>query len=341
MLIVLKCSFIIIGTIIGAGFASGQEIASFFNRFGSAGLFGNMIASFLFASATMFTLFTMKNKKISSYQELIQNNLITKYIVEFFLFACFCVMIAGVGAFFEEQFNIPFWYGAIIAASVCSLTFMYKLKGIETINSLLVPLMILGILMIGLGNYNPNSIEKIVPNLNNNFTNNWFVSCTLYASYNLLVLIPVITTFNKYKFSGKQIIGIATITFVILGLAGVLIFRVVDIFYPYIMNYQMPTLRIASMLGAGVNRFYSFVIIMAIFTSAVSSGYAFLNMRKKAYTMRAVGICVASVLFAKVGFANLVNIFFPIFGYLGIIQLVLLVITSLKNDNKGEIYVKE
>lgn len=36
---VLVCVCIIIGTIIGAGFASGQEIISFFNRFGGAGFY--------------------------------------------------------------------------------------------------------------------------------------------------------------------------------------------------------------------------------------------------------------------------------------------------------------
>jgi uncharacterized membrane protein YkvI len=65
-------------------------------------------------------------------------------------------------------------------------------------------------------------------------------------------------------------------------------------------------------------------------------------MRERNYKIRAIVMCIASVLLAKVGFANLVNIFFPIFGYLGILQIVLIVITAIKGNNKrGDNNVKE
>ena len=37
---IFKCLFIVIGTLIGAGFASGQEILTFFNRYGVNGYYG-------------------------------------------------------------------------------------------------------------------------------------------------------------------------------------------------------------------------------------------------------------------------------------------------------------
>mgnify|MGYP007102037769 CR=1 FL=1 len=45
---IIKCLMIIIGTLIGAGFASGKEIATFFNRFSDQGLAGVILASSLF-----------------------------------------------------------------------------------------------------------------------------------------------------------------------------------------------------------------------------------------------------------------------------------------------------
>ena len=36
----LKVVFVIIGTLIGAGFASGKEVYIFFNKYGSLGLLG-------------------------------------------------------------------------------------------------------------------------------------------------------------------------------------------------------------------------------------------------------------------------------------------------------------
>ena len=44
---VFKISFVIIGTMIGAGFASGQEINLFFNRYGNIGILGMILSCFL------------------------------------------------------------------------------------------------------------------------------------------------------------------------------------------------------------------------------------------------------------------------------------------------------
>ena len=45
---IFKCAMIIVGTLIGAGFASGQEIATFFNRFLDYGMWGLILACVLF-----------------------------------------------------------------------------------------------------------------------------------------------------------------------------------------------------------------------------------------------------------------------------------------------------
>ena len=44
---ICKITFVIVGTIIGAGFASGQEIYTFFNKYGFEGLIGICISIFL------------------------------------------------------------------------------------------------------------------------------------------------------------------------------------------------------------------------------------------------------------------------------------------------------
>ena len=45
---IFKCAMIVIGTLIGAGFASGKEIASFFNVFLDEGLYGLLISCAIF-----------------------------------------------------------------------------------------------------------------------------------------------------------------------------------------------------------------------------------------------------------------------------------------------------
>jgi uncharacterized membrane protein YkvI len=51
----LKVAFAYIGTVVGAGFASGQEILQFFSYFGYWGLVGLLLA------AGLFVYFDLKN----------------------------------------------------------------------------------------------------------------------------------------------------------------------------------------------------------------------------------------------------------------------------------------
>lgn len=150
---IFVCLAIIIGTIIGAGFASGREILNFFNSYETNGLFGIIISSALFGVITSIILFAIKKKKIEEYSELVSGNRAMQLTLKIFSVICFCIMISGVGTFVNEQLGFSFWYGSAIAASISYIMFLKNFKGIEVFNCVLVPLIILGILVIGFANY--------------------------------------------------------------------------------------------------------------------------------------------------------------------------------------------
>lgn len=67
-----------------------------------------------------------------------------------------------------------------------------------------------------------------------------------------------------------------------------------------------------------------FIILGSIFTTAISLGTSFLQnttKTKKSYTQVALIMCITAVLISKVGFSNLVSSLYPIFGYLGLLQI--------------------
>ena len=69
----------------------------------------------------------------------------------------------------------------------------------------------------------------------------------------------------------------------------------------------------------------AFLILVAIFTTAISAGYSFLvncTKSKKQYTYWAIIMCITSILVSKLSFSGLINLLYPIFGYLGIIQII-------------------
>ena len=96
-----------------------------------------------------------------------------------------------------------------------------------------------------------------------------------------------------------------------------------------IRNVELPIVYIANTLGVLGKYIYGIVILIAIFTTAVSTGYGFLmnviKSRKK-YLKLAGIICLAAIFIGQLGFSSLINILYPMFGYLGIIQIFFLLI---------------
>lgn len=73
---------------------------------------------------------------------------------------------------------------------------------------------------------------------------------------------------------------------------------------------------------------YGFIILTSIYTSAISAGYGVLeqiNQNTKRYKITAMLMCIIAPLISQIGFSNLVNLLYPIFGILGLIQITLLI----------------
>ena len=96
-----------------------------------------------------------------------------------------------------------------------------------------------------------------------------------------------------------------------------------------IENLEMPVVYVVSNMLRILEYIYGIVILGSIFTTAISLGISFLQntvKNKKSYTQIALIMCITSVIISKIGFSNLVNMLYPIFGYLGILQIYKIVI---------------
>lgn len=152
---ILKVVFVIIGTLIGAGFASGQEIYIFFFSYGIKGLLGIVVASSLIGIIIYRTFKIVKKNNIKNYKEflnyLIKNNSIkniVNIIINIFILASFYIMIAGFGAYLEQELNLNSIIGSGILAIACLIIFKINIKGFVKANEILIPLLILIVLFI-------------------------------------------------------------------------------------------------------------------------------------------------------------------------------------------------
>ena len=337
---VLKVVFVIIGTLIGAGFASGQEVYLFFFSYGMKGLIGILISSIIIGVVIYSTFNILNKSKINTYKDflniLIPKNtkfkIIANFIINIFILITFFIMIAGFGAYFEQEIGINRLVGSLILAIITFIVFMTSIKGVVKVNELIVPILIGFIFIIGIISIKDTHIlnlENYV--IRTNYTN-FALSAVLYSSYNSILLIPVLITLNNYVKNKKQIFYISFISAIVTILLSVIIFLLLVRVDVDISKLEMPVVYVVSNMFKILRYIYGVIILGSIFTTAISLGVSFLQntaKNKKGYTQISIIMCITSVIISKFGFSNLVSLLYPIFGYLGLIQILRLCVIKI------------
>lgn len=172
---IIKAVCVIIGTVIGAGFASGKEIYVFFNQYGEMGLLGILVASILTGIIIYRVLTQIRNietKNYNHYLEKIQMKPrikeILNCIINIFLLASFYIMIAGFCAYFKQEFGFPTMIVGTIVSLLCYITFMNHIDGVIKMNTILIPFLIFMLLFIGIKS---NVLRRSRTNTRNNARN--------------------------------------------------------------------------------------------------------------------------------------------------------------------------
>lgn len=332
----IKNISIIIGTMIGAGFASGKEVYIFFAQYKLAGLVGTIISALMTAIIVYMTIKIAKHYQIKSNNQFVeqisQNKAVAstvKKIINTFLLASFWIMCAGLCSFFKQEFNIPIIITAIISGTLIYLILMKNIEGIVKLNSVIVPIMIIAIIVIGIKNSSCVDIVSqnktaIIP----------IIKAILYTSYNSIILIPIIVSISGNIKNEKSTKTISIISSTIILILLLLIYQMLISSKTDISKTEMPIL---TTLSSKVDiTMYGISIITAIITSVISAGYGALeNIKsKKAYKASVLAICMLEIPIAYIGFGNLVTVLYPVFGAIGILQIILIVKSYCKNCKK-------
>lgn len=342
---IFKVVFVIIGTMIGAGFASGKEIYNFFIIYGTNGIIGTVLASSIVGYLLFKVFKILEQKQITDYDSFlveitkrytvfqkhsyILNSI--KNIIKLFLLISFYIMIAAFSAYFAQEFNVPVTISGAIFAIICYLIFMGSIERITKVNTVLVPVLMLIIVILGLLHIeNFTNIESMQVSSS---VGRSLKDAILYGSYNSIMLIPIIIPLKKYLKNKGDKNWIAILSTIILSILAMCIFAIILNIDIDVNKIELPTVYVASQMGKVFKYGYGAVIVAAIFTSAISAGYGILENsinNKKKYKRLAFGICASSVIVSKIGFSWLVNTMYPIFGILGLVQIMLILRYKIK-----------
>ena len=328
MISCIKAVFVIIGTIIGAGFASGQEIYIFFNAYGENGLVGICISSLILGIVIYKALKKANFYNIESYSNLLEKSKVPQKIIcvinsiiNLFLLTSFYIMVSGFTAFFKQEFNIPNLFTALVILIICYITFMKNIDGIANVSSVIIPILILIIVMIG---YKSNVLYTLynIDLENIEIGGNWIIKSIEYAGYNSILLMPILIGIKKYAVNNEKKISIITST-LFFSLSIIIYFIIFK--WGDVSSIEIPLMYIANKYGIFFKYTYGIVVVLAIFTTMISAGYGFLQnccKDQKTYKILTIIMCAMAIFIANLSFSGLVNLIFPVFGILGVIQLI-------------------
>lgn len=331
-----------VGAVIGAGFASGQEIMSFFINYGQAGLTGLIICGVLFFAYGYVVLLKIYKCGIDSFSGYFadiagkKTSALIQAVSYGFMFASFCVMVSGSGAVAEQLFG---WNtaGILFMAVLCFVVFLKGVDGMVVVNAVMTPLITIGILVVGLyalifetrGVFADFNIKYI--------TDNFFASALVYVSYNTVTLIGVLLPLKDRITSGRVAFFSSLLSGAVLALMGVILWSIMWIFKSEIVDVDVPMLYVAEQVGTVMKYTYAAVLYMAMITTAVSSGFALVSFVNRyvpvGNALPAAILCASSIPLAYVGFSDLVNKLYRFFGFLGMFVLVMVLLDGIRSKS--------
>lgn len=339
----------IVAYLIGSGFASGQEAMQFFTAFGPIGCLGAVIITlFLYIWFSSVIMEDGRRLQLDS-----ANKIFTyycgKYLGQFFeiftpifLFLVFSVMIAGAGATLTEYYGLNPQIGRILMAVLSLGTVILGLDGLVGIVSKIGPAIIIFAVIVGIGNIimNPSGLaradEAIAAVQVTKAASNWVISGIIFPAMGCIMLAPFLAQLGKEAQSEKEakaggfLGGFAFATAVMIMAYG-LMASIGDLY-----NKDVPSLFIADKMFPAIGVIFSFILFAGIYTTAVpmlwlSCNRLVPNEKDKRFKILALILTIIAFIGGQFSFSALVNALYPISGYFGIILMLCILKTQLKN----------
>lgn len=320
--------------IIGAGFASGQEIVSFFVRYGRYSIIGVLIACIIFALFSCAVLCTCVERKTYNYADFLDRIFSGKYmkhIIELmtliFAAASVCVMTACAGEMGFILLGVHKILGALAFTVICGIIFFLDSKKIMGVNSVLGAVIIFGIILscLYILRYREHQAFSDKASM--------VMSGAAYAGYNLITTGAILSEMSRFLKDRREAVISSMVSGFVLLIMITLIWGVLGIYYGKINLGEIPMLTMAMRQNKVLGGFYSVMLLFAVLTTGVSNGFGIIDMKgdkfgrnKTAAAVLIMGFCLSGA-----GFSNLINTVYRLCGYVGMVIVFWTIYKSLKN----------
>lgn len=344
-----QVAFMFVGAIMGAGFASGRELWQFMGLFGLKGVFGTVFVALCFVVLGSMTAYIARIKNTNDFAVIItpvghpRLQTAVSILMSVMLFSVLITMSAAGGALLYQNYGINRMVGGVIICFFVVVTVLGDFERVSQVFKYIMPILfavavITSFSIIGndfgdLGYHNEVQPAAMAPH--------WTLAAALYISYNLLAMIPMISSSSIHaKDERHAIIGSAFGGFLV-GILALIIILALQKDMSFSDANDMPMLAYAQLISKPIGVLYSLILFVAIYSAATSNFYGFTTKIKAGARKKYIVIISACAAFALglFGFKNIVAYMFSAEGYLGFL-IILLLIVNFFTVYKGEKRVK-
>lgn len=319
---------IILGTFIGAGFASGKEIATYFASFGWCSIIFAIICGVLFYFFIITCLKIGYNNKTKEFNFNDNKNIYKILLQLFFVISSLIItssMIAGSNSIGQVLVGDKKILLIIFTIVISFIILLYGFKGINKLCNIVVPIMIVVMIMI--------VFWSIFFKSNNNFTisityQSFFyglISMLDYFCFNIILiglfLMEIGSNYSKKEIKISSVVASSIITILLIVVSVAIIFNCES------LNYDMPLVYLATKIHFIFGVFASILVWLGLLTTLISSVYIVSNYINSFIKNKGLSLLISlflGFLISLLGFSFIVIYLYFIMGFFGLYFLIYL-----------------
>lgn len=344
----------LVGTLIGSGFASGQEVMQFFTSYGTLGIIGSVVTTVLFAVlGAVFMSYGYRHAKSADFSSFrfFCGKYVGTFLEWFTILFCFLVgiiMISGAGATFNQYFGLPQFAGSALMAAIALASALLGMSRVVKVLGSIGPVAIVFLIAIALVALVANrdgiaaadaaiaaAGDSVVRGVGDSSAW-WIVGAVMYVAYNILAGVPFISKMGTEAASRKEAVLGGLFGGVLLGLCAICLNLAMLATYADVSVQEVPALQFATMISPVVGVVFAVVLLIMIYNTIVPMIISVANQfcSEEKDPVKHKGIIVALAIVMLIGgqlpFSMLVNVVYPFVGYFGIAFMVVILVQYIR-----------
>ena len=356
---ILQIGGALVGTLVGSGFASGQEVMQYFTAYGIPGIWGAVLTMLLFAlmcaAVTYYGWKFAKSEHFSAFRHYC-GKYFGMFMDVFSVLFCFLVgivMTSGSGAMFEQYFGIPSMVGSTIMALIALGSAWLGLGKLTKLLGSTAPICIAFLVIVSIataamnwGNLANADAMVAAADAEGNVLRAvdfaaplWviiIVTALNYVAHNIVAGVPFISKLGTQAKTGKEALWGGLLGGVLLGVCALALNLGMLTTYDQVYALEVPGLEFARMLNPVMGAVYAAILIIMIYNTIVPMMISVANLFVKEekdptkYRVVLIALAVIFLIGGQFQFSMLINILYPFVGYVGMIFMAVVLVQVIR-----------